>query len=555
MTTRVTRHYVTVGNRLVHYRRAGSGPPVVVLHQSPMSSLWVMPHIERFAAHFTVIAPDTPGNGESDPLPGAVPEIGAYAEALGELLNALKLDRAALFGDHTGACIVAEFARRNPGRVRIAVVEGIVMLPEDERRDLLANYTPKLERKWDGSHFVWAWFRLREQNMFFPWYRHSAAARRFRDVKTPAVLHEEFVQLLAAGDHYRNPYDAAFRFKGEQVLAEVAAPTHVIVMAFDPITAYLNELGDLPPNVHLERFNHDREPMWARSIALLGAAAEGAAPATTQAEAIRGRLVPDLIDIGGAQMAVRRNDDVAGRPIVLVHDVLQSARCADRLARALVGRRPVLAVDLPSHGDSDAGDASVAAWAKAVDRVLAAHGISRADLVGLGQGGAVVAEMAAKFTARVQSVTLIDPWPVDGVERVALAENLMPDLAPRWDGGHVLTAWHAARNQGIFWPWYRQTAATMLRGHPDVDEEAVEERALALFKVREPASVLAAVLGYPLEGRLTELSVSVRVAAAANGLHVERARSLAAAAGKPFYELPDAMADWAGQLLVFTGSG
>jgi len=554
MTTplRVTRHFVTVGNRLVHYRRAGSGPPVVVLHQSPMSSLWVMPHIERFASHFTVIAPDTPGNGESGPLSKDRPEIVDYAEALGEFLTALGLANVALFGDHTGACIVAEFARRHPERVRIAVVEGIVVLPEDERRDLLANYTPGLHAKWDGSHMVWAWFRLREQTMFFPWFRHTAASRRFRDVKGPEALHEEMLQLLRAGDHYRNPYDAAFRFRGEQVLADIRAPTHVIVMAFDPITPYLGTMGDLPEAVKIERFGHDRDPMWARSIELLKGAAAGVPPKPTQASRIKGRLVSDVIDAGDRLVAVRRNDDVAGRPVVLLHDVLQSARTLDRLAQAFIGKRPVLAIDLPGHGDSEAGETSVAAWARTVDAVLVAHGLANTDIVGVGMGGAVAAELAAKFAGRVQSTTLIDPWPVDGVERTALIENLVPDLTPRWDGGHALSAWHAARNQGIFWPWYRQSGATMLRGVPDVEDAIVAERAMALFKSAPKAhEAVAAALQYPLEGRLTELTGAVRIAASSGGAHLERARSLAAAAGKPFYELPDAMADWAGQILVF----
>ena len=35
----VRRHFVTVnGDRQVHYRRAGKGPAVVLLHQSPTSS-------------------------------------------------------------------------------------------------------------------------------------------------------------------------------------------------------------------------------------------------------------------------------------------------------------------------------------------------------------------------------------------------------------------------------------------------------------------------------------------------------------------------------------
>ena len=65
----VTRHYATVGNRRVHYRRAGQGPAIVLLHASPVSSeVFEEVHFPILAKEFTVIAIDTPGQGLSDRL-------------------------------------------------------------------------------------------------------------------------------------------------------------------------------------------------------------------------------------------------------------------------------------------------------------------------------------------------------------------------------------------------------------------------------------------------------------------------------------------------------
>jgi pimeloyl-ACP methyl ester carboxylesterase len=77
------RCFVTVGQRQVHYRRAGEGPPVVLLHGSPRSSLALVELIEALAGRFCVIALDTPGYGTSDALPTARPSIADYAEAVG----------------------------------------------------------------------------------------------------------------------------------------------------------------------------------------------------------------------------------------------------------------------------------------------------------------------------------------------------------------------------------------------------------------------------------------------------------------------------------------
>src|SRR5690606_14285730 len=79
----ITRHFVTVGKRRIHYRKAGSGPPLLMVHQSPRSSAEYEPLMTKWAQHFTCIAPDTPGFGQSDPLPGD-PDINDFSTALME---------------------------------------------------------------------------------------------------------------------------------------------------------------------------------------------------------------------------------------------------------------------------------------------------------------------------------------------------------------------------------------------------------------------------------------------------------------------------------------
>src|SRR5438132_1626887 len=63
-TRSVTRHFVTVNGRQVHYRRAGSGPPVILRHESPRSSVALVPTLEALAPRFTAIAIDTAGDGQ-----------------------------------------------------------------------------------------------------------------------------------------------------------------------------------------------------------------------------------------------------------------------------------------------------------------------------------------------------------------------------------------------------------------------------------------------------------------------------------------------------------
>ena len=124
-TVKVHAQFVQVGERRVFVRHAGCGPALVVLHQSPQSSASMQPWFERFAATHAVFAPDTPGFGRSDPLPRAQPTIPDFAQALGELLQALGLQRVPLYGVHSGAAIAARLALDQPQRVAALVCDGL----------------------------------------------------------------------------------------------------------------------------------------------------------------------------------------------------------------------------------------------------------------------------------------------------------------------------------------------------------------------------------------------------------------------------------------------
>src|SRR4051812_41598354 len=127
------KHYVYAGDRGVHYRHAGSGPPLVLLPAVPQSSAMVEPLIEALADRHTVIALDAPGYGESAGLAMDPPAIGDYADALAETLDVLYLPRVDLYGVDTSAAVAAEFARRFPDRVRRLVLDRPPLPSAEER--------------------------------------------------------------------------------------------------------------------------------------------------------------------------------------------------------------------------------------------------------------------------------------------------------------------------------------------------------------------------------------------------------------------------------------
>lgn len=93
--------------------RLGSGPVVVLLHQTPRSADEYRDVIPRLAAAGrTALAIDTPGFGGSAPVPE--PSIEAWAAVVHEILDALAVERAAVVGHHTGGSIAVQVAASRP---------------------------------------------------------------------------------------------------------------------------------------------------------------------------------------------------------------------------------------------------------------------------------------------------------------------------------------------------------------------------------------------------------------------------------------------------------
>ena len=267
----IEHRFVTCGKRRVMVRRAGSGPPVVLLHESPRSSAAFIPMIEALAERFTVIAPDTPGYGGSDPLDLHRPQIADYADALKEVVDALGLERAALFGRHTGAAIAIEFANRYPAQVSGVVLEGCPAFTPEEMEELVASYLPPFRPVWDGGHVAWLWSRIRDQFSFFPWNRQGPASRLAIDMPRPSILNRIAMDLLLAGDGYRVAYEAAFRYDGAAAAAAARVPAHYMATETDVLFPHLDRLHSLPDNAQIYRLT-DAERLTAIGD-LLGACA------------------------------------------------------------------------------------------------------------------------------------------------------------------------------------------------------------------------------------------------------------------------------------------
>lgn len=97
------------------YTRSGAGAPLVLLHGIGSSRHAWSPVVPALAAHFTVIAVDLPGFGDSRPVPAHIePTPATLAAAVAQLLDDLGLTDPHLAGNSLGGWVALELAAVRP---------------------------------------------------------------------------------------------------------------------------------------------------------------------------------------------------------------------------------------------------------------------------------------------------------------------------------------------------------------------------------------------------------------------------------------------------------
>ena len=117
------RREITANGERIVYRTGGKGPLLLLVHGLAGSSVaWrrVMPALSM---QFSVLAPDLLGQGESDKPQGDY-SLGAHANTLRDLLDALGHEQATVIGQSLGGGVAMQFAYQFPERCeRLVLVD------------------------------------------------------------------------------------------------------------------------------------------------------------------------------------------------------------------------------------------------------------------------------------------------------------------------------------------------------------------------------------------------------------------------------------------------
>jgi pimeloyl-ACP methyl ester carboxylesterase len=116
MSTKIERGLVETSFGYLHYRAAGAGTPIMLLHVNQQSSALWLEMMEALAPAMRVVAVDYPSHGGSDHIANQ-PTIADYARAIIEVADALGLERFAVLGEATGAAVAADLSGDYASRV------------------------------------------------------------------------------------------------------------------------------------------------------------------------------------------------------------------------------------------------------------------------------------------------------------------------------------------------------------------------------------------------------------------------------------------------------
>ncbi|MCO5122285.1 MAG: alpha/beta hydrolase [Rhizobacter sp.] len=217
--TSVSRQFIDLPAGTIHFASCGSGPPVLLLHQTPRSWDEFRDVLPLLGQHFTAIAMDTLGFGDSSkPLP-VRDSIEGWAEVAMSLADALGLERLAVVGHHTGAAIAIELAAAYPQRIAGAVLSAPPWV-DAERRARHSRPAPidNVPRQADGSHLSALW-RIRA-----PWYPAG-------DIE---LLERFVIDAVKAGPRAAEGHAVVSRYLMEARLPLVRCPVLVIAPTADP---------------------------------------------------------------------------------------------------------------------------------------------------------------------------------------------------------------------------------------------------------------------------------------------------------------------------------
>ena len=432
----------------------------------------------KWGLSFTCIAPDSPGYGQSEPLPINSPDINDFGDGLIEFLDVLGVKEVGMYGFHSGGAIAMNAHVRNPGRFTALACGGYPIWTGAEMALYASGYLPSFKPTGYGEHLTWVWSRILEQSWFFPWFKTEESTRMRNAHDDVARVNAQVLELLDAGDNYQHGYRAVLSAPSDIPAADSKHnPVLIATYQGDPLLIHIDRLPALPAG-------------WITGSAESSLALEdlfgdflekfpGPSYESFNADTDRGFVSVETSHFNGV---IQWSGDLAATKLIL-HNVGESSE--------LVKAEQALVIDLPGHGlSSEISDAATLAdWAEVIKSAMANRGAQNVKCIEGDQLSALLALALAKSMGADCVCATNAHIPADGDNWQSSQPNLTPDRF----GSHLNRAWQVVRSTQFFWPWFEAKNSNAIAfDESQIDPEylAIAHRALLRARSREKLTAL-----------------------------------------------------------------
>lgn len=431
----INRAFVNVSGRPIHLRYAGSGPTLVLIHQSPTSGRLLEGHIAALSENYFCVAPDIPGMGQSAAQPLVEPHISDLAQVFIKLLDTLGIERAAFYGSHTGALIATELAVTYPERVAGIILDGYPIYTPEEAAQRLACYFDEPVPDWSGSHMHWLWYRYREQFLYWPWNAKHPSMRASCALASPDWLQAGVAEMASTHATYPQTYRSAFSHDSKAALDALQRPAYFLVSQTDSLTRKLDLWSPRPGVHHMRQIGEHDQYGTIREIL------DEISVHVTHHEGTVTPSGPTYYLTQGKQQLVVERHGRAGAPSLLVLPPLPAGPAYVRgLPRFAALDRDITIAGLPgSPGTRFDPEGYIEDTLNALER-CAAELAPPVGLLAFGYSSSLVPELLRRVGDVCTDIVLVDP----------VSEWRAFDSALCASGGHLLRFWDYWRLGSLF---------------------------------------------------------------------------------------------------------
>lgn len=219
----ITKRYINTSQGQMHVRTTGkeNGRSLLLLHQTASSAVMFEALMAELADSYWLIAPDTPGFGQSF-VPAEPATMEMYATAVIECLQVLGVSSCCLFGHHTGAAIGVQMAYERADLVGKLALSGPPLLTEAQVEALMKGLQ-EMALDENGRFLTETWQRIQK-----------------KEIKAPLeLIFRETLLALQTGSRYHEAYYAVFAQNFAAQLTSLTMPVLVMAGEHDSLRASL----------------------------------------------------------------------------------------------------------------------------------------------------------------------------------------------------------------------------------------------------------------------------------------------------------------------------